>query len=440
VPAAASTIDCVDLASATLLGRLGLVRSVKEILLGPGEPRLYSASSVSANVTVFARSDIQGHTGAIGFSWSEAAAGAIGECIERFCCAHYEWDDLVLATQAELGDEAVGMDAFALYSPAQCAHPQFPFAQWTRSLPIHWAKGKSLITGETRFVPAALVYIPYVPRTGNGTSDLLALAVSSGQACHTDPVRALLTGLYEVVERDAFMIMWLRSLQMPRVDFMSDPSLRRIYERYFSGCGLTFHIFDITLDIAIPTMLCIVEGNAARGPFIGVGAATRRSEREAIVKALKEGAQDMVWARDLIRRKPDWRPDPDFMNVRNFEDHVRLFCEPEMKRHVDFLLDSTAMRPVREVDAVEDPARDLAWSLDAVRARGLDAVVVDTTTRDVSAAGFSVPKVFVPGTVPLSAVHGLPCVGSRRLFDVPIEIGYQGPLEDRLNPIPHPFP
>lgn len=432
-------IGTVELAASAVMGRLGLVRDVKEILLGAGEPRLHSASSIAANVAVYARSGIQGHTGAIGFSWDEAAAGAIGECIERYCCACYEWDDLVFASKDDLGDGAIGMDVFALYSPRQYAHPNFPFTQWTASHPIYWARGRSLITGDTRYIPAALVYIPYVPKDRDHPADFLGLAVSSGQACHTDPERALLTGIYEVVERDAFMITWLRMLAMPRVDYRHDAGLARVCERYFDGCGLTFHIFDITLDIEIPTTLCIVEGESARGPFIGVGAATRQSEHDAIVKALKEGAQDMVWARDLIRRKPHWRPEPDFMNVRDFEDHVRLFCEPDMKPHVDFLLDTPRTRPPRARDEGEDPRRDLQRSLDAVQARGLDVIVVDTTTPEIAEAGFYVPKVFIPGTVPLTAVHGIPSIGSPRLQSVPETIGCRS-LCDGFNPIPHPFP
>ena len=431
---------CVDLATATLIGRLGLVRAVKQILREPGEPRLYSASSVTASTGFFARNDIVGHCGAIGFTWPEAATGAIGECIERYCCGQYEWDTLVFATQDELGADAIGMDTFALYTPWQYAHPDFPFAQGKPSEPIWWAPAWSLVTRERKYVPAALVYVPYEPHDRSKPTDFVALAVSSGQACHTDPTRALLTGLFEVVERDAFMIAWLRKLVLPRVDYMADPELRAIYERHFGGSALTFHIFDITMDIRLPTMLCIVEGTSPKGPFIATGAATRTNERAAIVKALLEGAQDVVWVRDLIKRKPNWRPDPDYMNVRDFEDHVRLFCEPYMVQHVDFLLGGTESRPVAADRTFESPALELQHCVAEVQRNGLDVVVVDTTSPEIADAGFCVPKVFIPGTVTLTAIHGLPAVGCPRLYDVPTRIGYQGPIHDGINPIPHPFP
>jgi ribosomal protein S12 methylthiotransferase accessory factor len=440
VSAIQASEGCLDLASATVMGRLGLVRAVKQILREPGEPRLFSASSVAARTGFFARNDIQGHCGAIGFTWPEAATGAIGECIERYCCGQYEWGDLVFATQDELGPAAIGMDTFALYTPKQYAHPDFPFAQWRASEPIWWAPGWSLVTRERRYVPAALVYVPYEPRNRDKPTDFVALAVSSGQACHTDPTRALVTGLCEVIERDAFMIVWLRKLVPQRVDYMADPELRAIYDRYFAGSALTFHIFDITLDIRVPTMLCIVEGTSARGPFIATGAATRPTERAAIVKALLEGAQDVVWVRDLIKRKPHWRPDPDFMNVRDFEDHVRLFCEPYMVPHVDFLLGSTGSRPVAADRACPSPAHELQHCVAEVEQHGFDVVVVDTTSPEIAEVGFCVPKVFIPGTVQLTAIHGLPAVGCPRLFDVPARIGYRGPIFDGINPIPHPFP
>src|SRR5262249_3898873 len=159
------------------------------------------------------------------------------------------------------------------------------------------------------FIPAQLVYIPYVP---SGGEPLLCVPVSTGQACHPDRTQAILTGLYEVVERDAFAISWLRKLPLPRLAYRDDPVLSELYRLHFEGCQLEFHVYDMTLDIGIPSCLCIVEGRSARGPLAGIGAATRLTQREAVTKALLEAAQVMVWCRDLARRRADWRPEPDW--------------------------------------------------------------------------------------------------------------------------------
>jgi ribosomal protein S12 methylthiotransferase accessory factor len=302
-----------------LQGNLGIVRHVRRILNGPGMPRIHSASSIINSIATYNHSEMVGHTGAVGFTWEQAAIGAVGECLERYCCAVYNHADLRYASARELGPGAVGMDRFELYTERQQAHPQFPFPRWHADLPIHWVPGRSLLDGGDRWVPASLTYIPYVPSNQPGRqADLLALAVSSGQACHTDPDAALLSGLCEVIERDAFMLVWSKKLSVPRLDVSGDAELSALFDRYFACPGLAFHLFDLTLDVPVPTVLCIAEGQSARGPYLCVGAACRPNYRDAVVKAWMEAAQGLIWAHSLIDSKPDWRPEPDFLNVRDF--------------------------------------------------------------------------------------------------------------------------
>lgn len=421
-----------------MTGRIGLIRTCKTLLMSAGEPRIHAVSAIPTNTRLYMGSEISGDTGAAGFSHEHALMGAIGECIERYCCAYIDRNKLVVASQDELGPEAIGFDEFAIHEPAQY-DANFPFSPYRADRPISWAEGRSLITGARRFVPASLVHVPYMPRD---RADFLCLAVSSGQACHTDRDQAILTGLYEVVERDAFMIAWLRRLPLPQVDYLADPECAAVYERHFAGCDLEFRVYDMTLDLAIPSMLCVVEGRSARGPIIGTGAATRVSPRDAVIKSLLEAAQDMIWCRDLVRRRADWRPAPDFSNVVTFEDHVRLYCEPEMKAHLSFLYETPRRAGVDAAAGASlrhDPAAALARCLDLLRAAGIECVLVDTTTPEVAAAGFHAPKVLIPGLVPLVGDHRYPMNGSPRLRTVPEKLGYHDAFAG-LNPTPHPFP
>lgn len=430
----------------TIRGPLSLVRHAQRILNQPGLPRIHNASSIINSIKTYNHAELVGDTGAAGLTWEEAAMGAIGECIERYCCAVYDHDDLVYASQRDLGATAIGMDTFAIYSERQQAHPDFPLNPWHPELPVHWVEGRVLGTGSNagakRQVPACLAYIPYAQHPDlTRTRDRLALAVSSGQACHSDTDAALLSGLCEVVERDAFMITWLKRVAVPRIEWEHDDELRRIYERHFACPGLTFHLFDLTLDIEIPTVVCLVEGMGPRGPYLCLGAATRPNYRQAITKAWIEASQTLVWLRDLMARKQDWRPEPDYVNLRDFEDHVRLYGEPEMRAHAAFLLDTPLrVRPDFDRHAGAPAAELLAGCINAVERAGYEAIHVDLTTCDIRSAGFVVPKVFVPGLTTLYATHGLPCVGSPRFDSVPRKLGRPALPDGEFNLSPHPFP
>jgi ribosomal protein S12 methylthiotransferase accessory factor len=421
----------------TLLGRAGLVRGLQSARRTPGDPRLFSVSALPASTGVYTHANAVGEANAAGLTWEEAARCAIGECLERYACLEYDPAALLLASEAELGDEAVGLARFAMWSDAQYDQPRFPFPRPHRDAPIRWVEARSLVTDARRYVPACLVFVPYAPRD---RQDLQSTSMSSGQACHLDATRALLAGLYEVIERDAFVIAWLRQLQLPRVDASTDPELAALVGRHFTGTGLVPHFFDITLDLGLPTFLCVCEGRSARGPMFTVGAATRASAREAAAKALVEAGQAWFWARELLAALPDWRPAADWSNVRDFPDHVRLYAEPDMARHLAFLLDTPARRelPPRDADRPPPPDAALARAVELVAAAGHDVLAIDTTPRDVAAAGYVTVKVLVPGLATIWCDQFLPPLGSPRLRRVPEALGL--PAAPGFHLVPHPFP
>lgn len=427
------------MAMSIVSSRLGPLLTCEEMLLRAGDPRIFATVPQAMKNALFLPASVPAAGGA-GYTRQQALDTAVGEFVERYASVSYRASDLRLASADELGAAAIGFDQFELYSAAQLAHEQFTLPRYRPDLPIRWCAARALDGGAARWVPACLVYLSY----GGEDGDQLTFAVSTGTACHRTPDAAALTGLYEVVERDAFMIAWLNRLPLRRIDFLADAQLRALYDRHYRGTGLVFHLFEMTTDLAIPSVLCLVEGRSPRGALFAVGAATRLCERDAAAKAMLEAASDVLYARSLLREKPEWRPTRDYLNVREFEDHVRLYCEAEMGEHLRFLLDQKDARPLAPPAAAigADAGADdkLARCTALVRARGYDPVVVDLTPDDVAALGFHCRKVLIPGAVPMTAIHGLTPLGSRRLRSVPVALGWLAEPPTHFNRIPHPFP
>jgi ribosomal protein S12 methylthiotransferase accessory factor len=77
-----------------------------------------------------------------------------------------------------------------------------------------------------------------------------------------------------------------------------------------------------------------------------------------------------------------------------------------------------------------------------VEAAGSSVYAVDVTAQDVAALGLVVTKVVAPELCALDVVHRARFLGGRRLYEVPVALGFRStPLaESELNPYPHPFP
>jgi ribosomal protein S12 methylthiotransferase accessory factor len=435
-----SQAETLSLAENTLIGPYGLIRKVQDLLVGPSDPRIHISSSVLASLGQVSEINVPGHQGAAGFTRDEARVGAVGEALERYCSATWDWDALIFANEEELREKGipVGMDKFSLYSEEVLSDPRLPLERWSSKKKCYWVEGQRLKDGARAFIPAVMVYIPYRVRDARN-SDFFAVSVSSGQACHTDRDAAMLSGLCEVIERDAFMITWMRRVPPRRIDYRADPILSRVFDKYFAGSNLQFHLLDITLDIRVPTVLAIAIGEGPFGRFASVGASTRVDRCEAAIKALQEATQGGAWARDLALSRYDWKPEPDFTNVVNFEDHVRLYCEPHMLKHLDFLIDAANRLPV-ENPPVAGAAQSIQFCLDELERAGLETFVVDITSEEIRELGFTVPKVLVPGLAHLTAVHIMPALASPRYTDALVRMGLDDLTHMAFNPIPHPFP
>ncbi len=435
-----SLASVLQSAQDALVGSAGLIRSLEQVVQCPGEPRLFMVSSITANLNKISDIYIPGAQGGAGFSYEEAAIGAVGETVERYCSAAYSWDDLIYASAAELGAAAIGLDQFALYTDDVYNHPLSALERWDANQPIYWKEARSLHDGRLRYLPAVLVYTPFRLDSPK-KSRMHAISVSSGQACHTDLATAHLSGLCEAIERDAFMITWMRRIPPTEIDIRADSLLDGVYRRYFECRGVQFRVFDITLDIDVPSFLCVGSGIGKRGRFMNVGAATRPDERDAIVKAMKEAAQGAAWAQDLSRTRESWQPTPNYDNLLDFEDHVRLYCEPDMHNKLDFILQTRKRRnPRSEGTAPKGVPDQLSDCLQSIQNAGLEAVAVDLTTPEIAELGFHVPKVMVPGLAQLTAVHALPALLSPRFDEVPRRLGLTDPVHYLNNPDPHPFP
>jgi ribosomal protein S12 methylthiotransferase accessory factor len=175
--------------------------------------RLYRSDNLGEDVT-------NGNSGA-GLTQEMAASSAIGETIERSCCTIYDRRSLIISSYTKLqraGMKAVPPHSFALFSGRQYAQDGFMYHRFTYDTEVSWTWGYSLVKKEPVLVPACLVYLPY---RYEHQGDLIADGVSTGLCCAHSMAEAILGGLYEVIERDAIMIIWMNQLPCPRLNTSS---------------------------------------------------------------------------------------------------------------------------------------------------------------------------------------------------------------------------
>lgn len=366
----------------------------------------------------------------------DAVTAALGELAERYSLCYVPAERILEGPAAAL-DGAVEPASFALFHETQYRRPGFPFVRFDGDVSVPWVDGWEVPCGRACLVPAELVFLAD-PVPDGGTR--IAYATSSGAACGTTREGAIAAGLLELLERDAFMILWAGRLSLPLLDWSGNDELLELEQRHFARTGLRYAAVDLSPFHGVPSVLGVVRAPDRDPPVLAVGAGTAATIERAWTNALSEAFACRAAARMLLARTEQATLAP--AEVRSFDDHV-LWWARHPSPAAAFLDGSPERRHVAEIDALPGGADTrIDVLVDRIAAAGSAVYAVDATAPDIADLGLHVVKTLAPGLASLDVAHGGRFLGARRLTHAPAALGLLAePLTlEQLNPDPHPFP
>lgn len=420
--------------------RVGIVNDVREIEIEPGSPRFFHYAARACNTAAFAEQRNFHQTGGAATNRETAIAKAVGEAIERYAAALYARAQFPLTSANAAPFACAEPDDFALYSPDQFAEPGFPWIPFTRDTTIRWTPAIDLGSGAPVHVPAAFTWIPYSFVRGSGDAPI-GQPISTGLACHGGRDRAILSGLYEVVERDCFTIAWQAGMAPPRIRAETVPDHAYDMIRRFETTGDRVVLLDITTDNHIPCILSVLLSDQAERPARVYAASADLDPARALAKALEELAHTRRYSQQIKQYLPPVAADNDWEDVVTQMDHLNFAADHANIAELDRLLASTDRRSFADyVTAATNPAADLAETVRRVEQTGHRVYAADLTSDDIAELGLFVWRVIVPGYRPLFMGHRIRALGGRRLYEVPQRLGQAGLAPWRDRNLPHPYP
>ena len=406
-----TAIDAADLVSP----HVGIVHRIDDGLVRYDHPRLASVYAQVCDTRPIFEVAQDARAGGLAPQRGAAVRAALGESIERYSACHVPRSRLRLAPAADLCGRDIVPPHWRDPAVAQQA--------------VSWVSGTRLASagaGERAWVAASRVYLAEV-------DDLTAVVTptSTGLAAHTDPWRALRSGLLEVIERDAVMTTWLTRAQARPVSCTPRWRTSAGHEVRFDRAVESYALYLLDSPLGVPVAFAVAYG-APRQPAAAVGAAAHLDLATACRRALIEAAQTFGLALQLLARGRTPAPTP--AEALDLDDHVAYYLAPERLEAFDFLRNSPAP-PVHvdlaagvDADLEDDPERDVRAVIARAEQCGLPCYAVDVTAPDVRAAGLWVIRAVVPGLYPLVVGGGSPPQHPRL------------PPHAAVNPDPHPFP
>lgn len=378
--------------------------------------------------------------GACGKGMTETAAqiGAIGEAIEHYCASHARLRLLRRARMAEL-DNAIAPTDFVLYSETQYARNGFRYARWQPDSEIAWLQVQELPSRTPVWIPAGFIYLTF---TGQQPQDFLSPPTSSGSAAGPDLDTAILSGLLEVAERDAFVITWMNCLSIPAIDYSGIEGPCRVIRDHYARYGVEARAFLLATDLPVYAVMAIGLDHTGNGPAAVVGLGCNGDPEIALRRALFEVCQ----VRPAERKKfasGGANKLEEYSDVHTLDEHALYFVRPDHLHELQFLLEGTSTLriedlPKRSTGSVQGDLDQIVGALQQIGSRALYA---DVTTPDLKDFPIHVVRALATHLQPISFGDGQQRLGGRRLYELPRKLGYstQVRTEADLNPCPHPL-
>ncbi len=376
--------------------RVGIVTSTGE---AESFPAPYYLATV-AETSEFSDATAAPQAAGVAADWNEAFMKAMGEGLERYCAGVYRTAKFERARPTAIED-ALSPDRFVR-----------PAGGDLRSEPITWTQGWNLRTGESVSIPAEFVHFPPPERR-------FRPSITTGLGLGNSAVEAALSGLYEVVERDATMLAWYSTYE-PLGLTVTDDVFEELARRARSE-DLEVTALLVTQDVDVPVVTVAVHREGT-WPQFAVGSGANLDPTAAARSALCEALQNWMELRSIGQE--------DATEASGWIGRYATFPEAA-KAFVD--VDSSV--PASSVGPERPPTgkRALETLVERVYAVGLTPYAAWLTPRDVRSIGFEAVRIVVPEAQPLFT--GRPYFGERA-DRVPRDLGF----EPRPEREPHPYP
>ena len=222
--------------------------------------------------------------GGKGISKDHAKASAMMEGFERYSAERKDYDETIAATVSEIEELGEYIDPKSLNLPKEFEKKEI------NDLNLEWSKSKDIISGKEYYIPTNAIFHPY---THENSIDSLFKSNTNGLASGNILEEAILHGMFEVIERDAWSIFELTHKNYAQIDLDSIKSelINDIIGKFESE-GIKIKLMDFTADIKIPTIAASADDTVTKDAgLLTLGMGTHLDPEVAILRALTEVAQ-----------------------------------------------------------------------------------------------------------------------------------------------------
>lgn len=360
------------------------------------------------------------------FNRDIAVSKAIGEFLERYCLSNYKESNFEKYTITQLKQKKVNF-----VDPRIFASSYKNKRKINENSYFLWTKVRDL-DNKKYLIPAQLIYWTYRRKHQDFDEPIIRETNTNGGGGFFSKEGAILSGLYELIQRDGFLRFWLAKKAPSKIDEIESVEIQKILEK-----AKRFK-FDVTWyytgnNLQIPTVACVVNDLTNNGPKISVGGGCSSNIEKTMISAFTEAMSLFCTLRLEGFYKDQTVTSTKFENVGHME-RIRLWGNLSMVKNLDFFTNGSRIKynNLVKMNLELDEKKELKEISQRIESLGDEFKILyfEDNSKILNDLSYKVCKVLVPGFINLYLnEQNKPDFISKKL--TPSEI---------INTIPHPFP
>lgn len=314
-----------------------------------------------------------------GIGKPQAKASAMMEGFERYSAEKQKIDNdnIIIGTFEDMSNP-VDFESLVL--------PQSVDIESLNGLELEWSKMTDIVSEEEFDVPINLIYHPYIPRNKNITS--FVKGNTNGLASGNVLEEAVLHGIFEVVERDAWSIFEETKKNRKEIDLdtIESEDINNILNK-FENESVDINLLDITADVEIPTIAASSDDTLLKdAALLTLGVGTHLNPEIAVLRALTEVAQSRATQIHGTREdtaRADFMRKAGYGRMKKINSH---YFESEGNKINLSSIDNNSSVSIK---------KDIDTCIEKLSNVGLNKILFKDLTR--SEIGVNVVRVIIPG-------------------------------------------
>lgn len=337
-------------------------------------------------------------------------------------------------------------------------HENILVEKYSENTKIFWRYAYSLNKNKYVLVPEEIIFFSTHDFYKEPNNKRYILDSSNGVALGSNLMEASIGGLFEVIERDSFLVHWYsksRPIRVEGITTLGNKNINMIIA-YLETLGYQVHIFDITLESEVPTFWVLLEYNGVinHDDVIAfyTSAGTDINPEAAIESALVEAStsiRSFVGYQKLLYKDKNVKPEDyinDYKKIKMLEDHLYLYSSTKMRFAFEF-----ALHTDRVIEAKELIKRRSTY-LNKYSTQGdlFNAIInklichhdiyqANLSSRTLKNFGFNCVKILIPTMQNIGFGYLYQNINVERIKQAVQLNGLDGRTEV-MNDDPHPFP